>query len=44
MKNNNIIDVQFKEVKRSYWARLPWLVRAAIIAAVWFVVSYGLPK
>ena len=39
-----VIDVPFKEVKRSLWARIPAIVKGAILAAVWFAFSNGLFK
>lgn len=39
-----VIDVPFKEVKRSLWARIPPIVKGAILAAIWFALSNGLFK
>lgn len=44
MKRRDVIDVEFKEVKRSLWSRIPWHIRTAIIAAIWFLLTYPLPK
>lgn len=38
-----VINVEFKEVKRSLFNRIPWIVKAAALAALWFVFVY-VPK
>lgn len=44
IKEGRAIDAKFKEVKRGVWANIPWPLRVLILAGLWFVFSYGLPK